>query len=334
MIARRLTTFKITSLWIYLILPIAVHSASHQARIQNTDYWDLRYVANCVDLETSWIISNEQLKLFSSQIDLRFQLHKKEYTHNDLKVYLGYPVAKHRGSLYISKNDFRKVLIPLLVPKAIKNPKKLYRIVIDPGHGGKDPGTQNHRYNLSEKDLVLKVAQKLKLLLQKRGYKVLMTRNSDVFLRLEERAEFSNRNRADLFLSLHFNAASTKSVHGLETFLYTPPYQPSTYRTKYLASDKIIRKGNINDDWNIIVGSLVQRRILRTMRLKDRGIKKARFQVLRDITSPGMLLELGFLSNDATARSLRSDDYLFNLALSITNGVLDYQKLLNQLRSR
>lgn len=308
-------------------------SKPYEARINNTLYWDLEYVAQIFGLQTSWIKQGQEIRLFSKKSDLRFKLHKRDYLHNRSKVYLGYAIALHKKSLHISKSDVRKVLIPLLVPAALKKTPKLYRIVLDPGHGGKDPGTQSKKYGLDEKDLVLKVAKKLRPLLQSKGYKVYMTRESDSFVSLKKRAQISNELGADLFLSLHFNATGTQSVHGVETYLYTPPFQPSSSRVKFFSSDKIIQKGNKYDDWNMISGYIFQKRLVKNLRFKDRGVKKARFQVLRDLNSPGMLLELGFLSNHNTARSLMNDRSLQSIAKSISDAVNDYQKMLNYLRS-
>jgi N-acetylmuramoyl-L-alanine amidase len=297
-------------------------------------YWDLQYISKAVGLDFSWIEKGNQVRLQSERTSLIFRIHKRDYLHNGSKVYLGYAVAAHKGSLYISRSDFRKVLIPLLVSSVIKSPPKLYRIVIDPGHGGKDPGTSNKRYGLYEKDLVLDVAKLLRKELQSKGYKVYLTRESDAFISLSKRADISNKLDADLFISLHFNSTGTSSVEGVETYVYTPPYQPSSSRTNITSSDKIIHKGNANDDWNVILGFLTQRQLVNQLGYYDRGLKKARFQVLRDIKAPGMLVELGFLSHDGTARSLRSSAELQRISSALSASVYEYQRMLNQLRDR
>src|SRR5690606_15538234 len=128
----------------------------------------------------------------------------------------------HNRQLHIPEIDYQNTLKPLFFPQQFEPKRKLYRIVIDPGHGGKDSGALNNSLKLKEKYLALDLANRVKSRLEKLGYKVSLTRTDDTFIGLSERAAIANRAGADLFLSLHFNAVDAASVDGIETFIMTP----------------------------------------------------------------------------------------------------------------
>jgi len=168
-------------------------------------------------------------------------------------------------------------------------------IVLDAGHGGTDPGAVNG--SRLEKDdnlnLALAVAQRLRA----RGQQVIMTRSTDVFVPLVERSAISNRSNADLFVSIHRNAAASPSANGVENFVYIQP-RPVELQAAQIVLDKIVNAG-------------VQ---------SNRGVKRGNFAVLRNTTAPSMLLEMGFISN---ARDNQLFDQNFNAyADAIAEGVM------------
>lgn len=260
---------------------------------------------------------------------LSFAEHRRDFIFNDIKVHLGAPVREHRSQLFVSARDYAKTVRPLLSPQVFTPAPGLRTIVIDPGHGGKDPGAQNRELGLHEKLLCLDLAKRLERRLEGMGYRVLLTRDRDIFLPLEARSARANQLGADLFLSLHLNAFGNPSVNGIETFIFTPQDQPSTGRRQLHRTDRDRYPGNRWDEWNVAAGHAVHRALVLALQAEDRGLKRARFTVLRDLDCPGMLIEGGFISNPAEARRLASSSYRERLAAAIAQGVRDYaEKLL------
>ena len=193
-------------------------------------------------------------------------------------------------------------------------------MVIDPGHGGKDKGAIGSK--VLEKDINLSLAKKLVSLLSRRGYQVLLTRKSDKYISLTDRGEITKKWRADLFVSIHCNAAANKSVTGIESFIVTPKGSPSSSKTR-IQTNKV--PGNLFDKLNSRLSYEVQKRLISNTGAPDRGIKYYRWQVLREASCPAILIESGFLSNKEEERKLANSDYQNKLASAIVTGIVDFQ---------
>ncbi|PYR66847.1 MAG: hypothetical protein DMF88_14860 [Acidobacteria bacterium] len=218
------------------------------------------------------------------------------------------------------------------------------RIVIDPGHGGHDPGAMND--GLSEADLVLDVALRLEKLLQQHpGVQVVMTRRSNVFVPLEERTAIANREGADLFLSIHANASEDDRARGIETYFLNFAPNPAaeaiaarenaaSARTMRQLPDivKAIALNNKIDesrDFASLVQSAMMERLKRSNKnVKDLGVKQAPFMVLIGATMPSILAEISFLTNRQDATLLRGAAYRQVIAEALFNGVMRYQRSL------
>jgi N-acetylmuramoyl-L-alanine amidase len=218
------------------------------------------------------------------------------------------------------------------------------RIVIDPGHGGHDPGAMND--GLSEADLVLDLALRLeKLLLKQPGVEVVMTRRSNVFVPLEERTAIANREGADLFLSIHANASEDDRVRGIETYFlnFAPnPAAEAIAARENAASARTMRQLpdivkaialNNKIDESRDFASLVQASMLDRLKrsnksVKDLGVKQAPFMVLIGATMPSILAEISFLTNGPEAALLRGGAYRQQIAEALFNGVMRYQRSL------
>jgi len=271
----------------------------------------------------------KEVILESKWSEIQFKKGSRVIEINRTKVYLGYPVIEHKKSLYMPELDWQFTVTPILVPPKISSRQRSVRtIVIDPGHGGKDPGAQNLKEKQNEKDLTLKVSKLLEKKLKKKGFKVYLTRRNDSFIELRDRSIFARKRKADLFISVHFNASSNESANGIESFAYTLLNQPSTGRKNADASDKLFRRANRNDSLNILLAYYMQKNLIADTSETDRGVKRARFTVLEELHCPGVLLELGFVRNPKTSRNLKKTTYLDTLADSIVNSVLQYQKRL------
>jgi N-acetylmuramoyl-L-alanine amidase len=218
------------------------------------------------------------------------------------------------------------------------------RIVIDPGHGGYDPGAMND--GLSEADLVLDLALRLeKLLLKQPGVEVVMTRRSNVFVPLEERTALANREGADLFLSIHANASEDDRVRGIETYFLNFAPNPAaeaiaarenaaSARTMRQLPDivKAIALNNKIDESRdfaaLVQASMLDRLKRANKSVKDLGVKQAPFMVLIGATMPSILAEISFLTNSQEAALLRGGAYRQQIAEALFNGVMRYQRSL------
>ena len=213
-------------------------------------------------------------------------------------------------------------------------------IVIDPGHGGKDPGAVG-RSGTREKVIALKVGLFLRDMLRKRlGKTVYMTRTRDVFVDLEGRADFANNNNADLFISIHLNSHPKRNVKGIELYHFGEASDPR-------ALEVAARENGIDLESGSIVGQIVADKITDMMieeslefawttrksmvrhiktryKVVDHGVKTAPFYVLRFTTMPSILAEIGFLSNRDEERQMRTTAYQRHMAEAIYRGIKAY----------
>ena len=223
---------------------------------------------------------------------------------------------------------------------------KVSRVVIDPGHGGHDPGAI--AFGVSEAELVLDLALRLEaLLLKQPGIEVVLTRRSDEYVPLEQRTALANKESADLFLSIHANASENAQARGVETYFLNFALNPeaeavaarenaASGRTMNSLTDivKVIALNNKLDESKDLA-TLVQRALVQRLRgtdrsLKDLGVKQAPFMVLVNATMPSALTEVSFLTNRQDARLLKGDTYRQRIAEGLLTGVLRYQQALTK----
>jgi N-acetylmuramoyl-L-alanine amidase len=221
------------------------------------------------------------------------------------------------------------------------------RIVIDAGHGGHDPGAQGN--GLVEKDLVLDVALRLQTLLQEQpGVEVVLTRDSDVFIPLEERTAIANRAGADLFLSIHANASTRKDARGLETyflnFATNPEAEAVAARENATSSQsmghlpEIVKAITLNNKLaeSRELATMVQTQMMRKLKpqnanLRDLGVKQAPFVVLIGAQMPSVLAEISFLTNRGEASLLKQAAYKNRIAQALCDAILKYQTSLKKV---
>jgi N-acetylmuramoyl-L-alanine amidase len=222
------------------------------------------------------------------------------------------------------------------------------RVVIDPGHGGRDPGATIK--GLSEADLVLDVARKLERRLQKQpGVDVVLTRRNDVFVPLEERTALANRRGADLFLSIHANASANPTARGIETYFlnFAPDPEAEAIASRENAGSartmrhlpdivKAIAMNNKIDESRdfaaIVQDALFGHLFKRNPDTKSLGVKQAPFMVLVGATMPSVLAEISFLTNPQEASLLGDEDYREEIAAALLDGIMQYQKSLKVAR--
>jgi len=301
------------------------------ATLFNKPYIRLEKVAGQLGMKYQLSKDRQDGVLSSRWTRVRFKKDSRLLLLNNYKIYLGYAVALHSGQLYLSIQDYHNTLKPLLTPQVFTGNTNLRTIVIDPGHGGKNPGCINKNLGMVEKDLTLDLAFRLKTLLERRGYRVFLTRDSDRTVENRNRALFANKVKADLFVCLHFNSVQSRSVKGIETYTFTPRNQPSTARSRLIDEDKKLFPPNAHDAWSILAGLYVQRQLIKTMGWVDRGLKRARFSMMLDLQCPGILVEGGFFSNYEEARKIKTISQRVRLSEAIANGILTYHETLNRI---
>ncbi|MCI0527938.1 MAG: N-acetylmuramoyl-L-alanine amidase, partial [Nitrospira sp.] len=232
-------------------------------------------------------------------------------------------------------------------PSSVRKPLSIpgiKRIMIDPGHGGKDPGAIG-RNGLTEKDVVLDVGLRLKEMIKKNlGLEVLMTRDRDVFIPLEERTQLANGKQADLFISIHANASPNRKVHGLEIYTLGQATDSSALATA--ARENSIQEDSMKNLDGIIKLMLTDLSIMKRLDhsldfadrtrqafvrnlgtiydLNDLGVKQAPFYVLMNAGMPSILAEISFISNPVEEKRLRNRSYREKIAHSLLLGVQEY----------
>jgi N-acetylmuramoyl-L-alanine amidase len=262
---------------------------------------------------------------------------------------------QHRYLYTISAHNFSSKGEGTKVNLQGKPPYRIKAVIIDPGHGGYDPGT--HGVSTLEKDLVLSVGKKLRDLLTEKypQIKVIMTRDKDVFIPLFQRAKIANDANADLFISIHANFMPKSSVTlGTETYvmgLHTAEYNLDVAKRENAA---ILLEENYKNNYDydpnspeghilfsmyqnaylnqsIQFGQFVENQYASHANRKSRGVKQAGFVVLKATSMPSVLLEIGFLSNREEENYLKTDNGKQKIAESIFNGFTEYKKKIEQL---
>ena len=228
-----------------------------------------------------------------------------------------------------------------------KNRWKLDTIIIDPGHGGKDPGAIGYR-GTKEKDITLDVAKRLvKKIERNMNINTILTRDEDIFIRLQDRTKLANSNNGKLFISIHANSAEDRRANGFETYMIGMNKNAAAVRTAARENAVLDLEGGsatkLTDEALIKVtiaqsgfangsekfAALVQEEMNKRLQSKDRGVKQAGFYVLAYASMPNVLIELGYLSNPAEEKKLKSSQYKDALATSIYRAIEKYQQTLD-----
>lgn len=237
-------------------------------------------------------------------------------------VFLDAPVTRVRGRWALSESDAR-ILLEAAFGQVPEETRPIRTVVIDPGHGGSETGTKNESLGILEKDLNLDVSQRLQVKLEELGFRAVLTRYDDRLVPLEQRASIANGVKADLFVSVHFNAALNREAKGLETYLLTPAGQASTSGSG-TGDEALLFPGNRFDLENFELAFRIQKAMLDRLGREDRGVKKARFQVLKLLDCPGALVECGFVSNREESLLISTPGYRERVALALAEAIAAY----------
>jgi N-acetylmuramoyl-L-alanine amidase len=315
-------------------------------RLRGANYVSVRDLARRFGLEAAWA-KPERVMTLGDQSGARFvfETRQRDFHFDGLRIFLGEPVLLEKDTLWVSQLDVIKIIAPLFRPAEhlAHLPAAAPRtIVLDPGHGGSDPGKENKAVGVSEKNLTLDVVRRLQRLLEARGWRVVLTRATDTRLAAEQaldlqrRADVANRANADLFLSIHFNSVERDAarVTGVETYAMAPQFMLSTANDQRDEMTAVAFPGNRHDYANLLLGAELHRAMITGLKTSDRGYKRGRLAVLRFIECPGALVECGYLSHDAEARRLATPEFRQKIAESLAAGLQGYAATLEALYPR
>ena len=257
---------------------------------------------------------------------LEFVSGSREAMINGARSWLCFPLVEQDGKYLVSRTDVAKTIEPLVRPHRVPAVGKVETVVLDPGHGGYDKG-QVSRLGY-EKDFALDVARKLRPILQAKGLRVIMTREGDYFVPLEVRAQIANKARNSIFVSIHFNGTNDDpAATGFEIFSFTPRGAPSTSDSTVRSNSFNMQPGSQVDAQSMALSACIYHSLLGHIPEYDRGIKRARFAVLRLTKVPAVLVEGGFLTERGESKLIANKDWRGKLAAAIGVGIESYRSL-------
>ncbi|MDD5195752.1 MAG: N-acetylmuramoyl-L-alanine amidase, partial [Candidatus Omnitrophica bacterium] len=275
--------------------------------------------------------------------------------NKEVRILLNSPVAYINGDFFTLKNYPFYATGVIYIPKELekfvssKEPSKfeptlsLKTIVVDPGHGGHDPGALSRR-GLKEKNLNLAVGRRLKEALEEKGYRVILTRSDDEYLTLQRRVEIAKEQNADLFISIHSNANHSRSLSGVEVYYLSPSRFNSEERAVELARSEGFWQDNLPFDartilWDMLLVKNYSVSIelsqslyfsFKNLGFKVKSPKKAPFYVLRLAYVPSVLVEMGYLTNSYEEKVLQRSSYQKQIAEAVALGVASLDKSHNR----
>ncbi|MBI3314854.1 MAG: N-acetylmuramoyl-L-alanine amidase [Candidatus Omnitrophica bacterium] len=266
------------------------------------------------------------------------------------KVILSAPLRRRQGIIYVPEDFESRVLAPfggtpgrrgLIADMSVS---KIRTIVIDPGHGGKDPGASVT--GTKEKNVVLDIAKRLRGLLEGAGFKVIMTRARDEFVSLAERTAVASRPEVDLFVSIHANSNPSAKTRGVEAYYVRTVDKKDLDEDQRRMNEKAFAK-NLNMEYSPLLAGIVAQMmydhkiyesrklaeeiaggVSRDVGAPNRGARASRFFVVRNTVTPAVLVETGFLTNAQEEQKLNSGGYRQRMAEAITRSIIDYATAL------
>ncbi len=262
-----------------------------------------------------------------------FESGSRRVVVDGMSLYLNRAVEKSRGGWMIAPVDAVDALGVVFYPMRALKKAGAVTVVLDAGHGGGDPGARMGN-GIQEKQLTLDMAKRIRAMLQECGVTVWMTRDGDTAMTLEERCWRMGKLRADVFVSVHFNASRNPATSGVETYVVPAAGYPATAEEERRNSRRGATgcPGNRFDGANMALASFVHKGLVAHSGAEDRGIRRARFFVIRNAECPAVLVECGFLSNKREAEKIADAKYRDRLAEGIARGILTYLSRVRELR--
>lgn len=304
-----------------LLLSAPAWSAVRTLTYKGSTWVPLSNIAAYYGMEVSQP-SKDRIRLRNRWHTLEFETDDRRCEVNGTLLWLNNPVRRTGWQWSLKEPDFSKTVEPAIRPYAFLKNAGCRVIVLDPGHGGRDRGAVSPR-RIYEKLLTKNIANRVRKRLESRGFTVYLTREDDVFLSLSERCEIAARRNADIFVSLHADSASA-SADGAGTFVLSLPGQYSTHGYGQGTPSTTKHPGNRHDLANQALGTRIQQHLIQATGQTDRGVKRARFQVLREAPCPAALVEMAFITNPKEERFVLSESGQDKLARGIADGIAAY----------
>lgn len=336
----RFSAFRSLTLILLLSITAIAQAAWEEKQIHGRGYVSIESMKGFYGFD-SLNRSGKNIVLENSKIKVQFRNGSPECLMNGVKFIFSYPVETISEKSWVSKIDLIKLVDPVLRPNYIGNSGNFRTVIIDAGHGGKDPGATNSLG--TEAGYNLQVAKLLKTILESKeyGYKVIMTRTSNRYLSLQQRVDLANRIKENaVFISIHHNSGKS-SARGIETFTLSP-VGIAHYGSGLKASDFKARTGNHHDSANVALAASIHGTLLSTLKDEktkkaytlDRGIKRARFSVLTGVKHPSILVECGFMTHPYEARLINDPGYRKTVAKSIAYAVQKYRFAVSRAKAK
>jgi N-acetylmuramoyl-L-alanine amidase len=248
---------------------------------------------------------------------------------NGVRHWLSYPTRARGAAGLVSRVDVERTITPALQPLTVKGLRPVATVVLDAGHGGHDRGARSS-FGV-EKDFALDVTNRVRKRLEKAGMKVVQTRLGDTFIPLESRPAMTRKYSNSIFVSIHFNSADwNTAANGLEVFAISPLGAPPSGQAIPQARDRNREAGHALEPANFVLANTILHSLMGKTTSFDRGVKRARFVVLKEATAPAALIEGGFLTNPAEAARIAAPAWREAYADAIATGILEYKKLAEQ----
>lgn len=264
--------------------------------------------------------TDDRLELVGRGRALIFMRGSRRCHYNGMLLWLNAAPRTAGARWELSIADARNLVIPLLAPEAALRDAGRRTIVLDPGHGGSDPGARGN--GVVEKEATFDICRRIRACLRKPAQTVHLTRYADTSLPLADRTHRAAAWNADLFVSIHLNATPTNpDARGIESYILSHPGYPSTAGG---APDDTLYAGNAHDNRSILLAARIHQALRQATRAPDRGIRHARFEVLRNAPCPAVLIECGFVSHAAEAAKLADPAYRQTIAEAIASGITAY----------
>jgi N-acetylmuramoyl-L-alanine amidase len=292
--------------------------------VSGSDYVRIDDWADGAGFEMKWTKKEGTITLRSPSAKVEMTVDSRRAEICGVNVWLSLPVVNRNGVALFSLVDAGTTIEPILFPK--KSDGHLKTICLDPGHGGRDTGEVNGRKY--EKDYTLLLAREVAELLKHAGLNVVLTRENDSYIDLPARSLTARRQGADLFVSLHYNSAEDY-IRGLEVYCLAPAGVNSSNEGGGKAP-RLPENGNAHDGQNALLAYEMEKAITSGTRLEDRGMKRSRFEVLREAVMPAVLIEGGFMTNPSDAKNIYDSAFRKRVAQAIVDGILTYKKTVER----
>jgi N-acetylmuramoyl-L-alanine amidase len=335
-----------SSIFLTLVLLLALHGCGgNRHRTVAIPENSLQEICRLRNIEWQWDAVSQVFTFSAQGKTAKVLVGSNLVILGDQRIILSNTVDRKNNMIVVPPDFIEKIFAGQAIQRPVAGAAlttgKCREIMIDAGHGGKDPGARGLADTI-EKDIVFDIAKRLKSGLEQRGFKVSMTRDTDEFISLQERTEKASASKADLFVSIHANATKSRKIKGLEIFYARGLENEDDLKQKQANEKAFLRRLSMNND-SLVVGKIVKDMmyshkqiesialadsiIAKTSKMidtPDRGSRPSGFFVVKNTVIPAILFEVGYLTNSSESKLLKTEEYRQKVADAIAVSILDY----------